>query len=142
MQRVDAALAESTGCAVFLGAHGWGPTRPTELWEPGRALQRLRNDPELRLIPMLVKGASADDLERLGGESASRSDTIALSTSAAPPCTNADSPVGRGRRLRWTASPRLEACRQVGRSLLRFDSLQAEELNPSPATWPSPKEIG
>lgn len=60
---IERALATSRGCAIFLGKNGWGPTH---YWEAERAVERYRADPEFRLIPVIIGGASEDDMARLG----------------------------------------------------------------------------
>lgn len=59
---IDEALAESMGCAIFLGAHGWGPTH---LWEAEQALARHEQDAGFRLIPVALPGVREDDMQRL-----------------------------------------------------------------------------
>lgn len=63
MRVIRDALETSTACAIFLGASGWGPTH---LVETEMALARYRRDPEFRLIPILLPGARAEDMARLG----------------------------------------------------------------------------
>ena len=60
---IEVALAESTGCAIFLGANGWGATH---LWEAELALARARRDREFRLIPVALPGMTEVDMAKLG----------------------------------------------------------------------------
>lgn len=60
---IDKALAHSRGCAIFLGANGWGETH---FWEAERALDRYRRDPDFRLIPVVLPGIREHDMTRLG----------------------------------------------------------------------------
>jgi WD40 repeat protein len=60
---IEDALAQSTGCAIFLGAHGWGPTH---LWEAERAMERYRRDPAFKVIPVALPGIRDEDMRRLG----------------------------------------------------------------------------
>lgn len=63
---IENALATSSGCAIFLGANGWGETH---FWEAERALDRYRQDPRFRLIPVALPGIREDDMKRLGAGS-------------------------------------------------------------------------
>lgn len=63
---IDRALATSTGCAIFLGANGWGNTH---FWEAERALDRYRKDPKFRLIPVALPGIRPQDMGKLGSGS-------------------------------------------------------------------------
>lgn len=63
---IDKALATSSGCAIFLGAQGWGETH---FWEAERALDRYRKDPRFRLIPVSLPGIREEDMARLGSGS-------------------------------------------------------------------------
>jgi WD40 repeat protein len=60
---IERKLNESTGCAIFLGSNGWGPTH---LWEAEMALARARKNPEFLLIPVALDGVAQADMERLG----------------------------------------------------------------------------
>ena len=60
---IERALKQSSGCAIFLGANGWGQTH---LWEAERALARYREEPEFRLLPVALPGLREDDSQRLG----------------------------------------------------------------------------
>lgn len=60
---IEEALGESSGCAIFLGGSGWGPTHR---WEAERALGRYRRDPSFKLIPVVLSGVSDDDMAALG----------------------------------------------------------------------------
>lgn len=60
---IEDALDRSTGCAIFLGGHGWGPTH---LWEAERAMERYRRDPAFKLIPVALPGIREEDMRRLG----------------------------------------------------------------------------
>src|SRR5262245_46046100 len=50
---IERALRDSTGCAIFLGANGWGPTH---LWEAEQALAKRKIDSTFRLIPVALPG--------------------------------------------------------------------------------------
>lgn len=63
---IEEALAKAKGCAIFLGRNGWGPT---QFWEAEQALARYQRDPDFRLIPVVLPGASEDDMSRLGSGS-------------------------------------------------------------------------
>lgn len=63
---IEQALAKASGCAIFLGAHGWGETH---LWEAELALQRYRADPGFKLIPVALPGIREEDMQRLGAGS-------------------------------------------------------------------------
>lgn len=63
---IDEALAKAKGCAIFLGANGWGSTH---FWEAERALDRYRKDPDFRLIPVALPGIREEDMRRLGSGS-------------------------------------------------------------------------
>ena len=63
---IETALAASTGCAIFLGANGWGPTH---LWEAELALKRYRNEPSFRVYPIVLPGIRDEDMRRLGSGS-------------------------------------------------------------------------
>jgi len=60
---IERSLAGCFGCAIFLGANGWGPTH---LWEAELALARYRADPAFRLIPVALPGIRQEDIRRLG----------------------------------------------------------------------------
>lgn len=60
---IEDALARSSGCAIFLGENGWGPTH---FWEAEKALGRYRGDPEYRLLPVALPGIRNEDARRLG----------------------------------------------------------------------------
>ena len=60
---IERALKESTGCAVFLGSSGWGPTHR---WEAEQALARRALDAEFRLIPVALPGIREEDMKALG----------------------------------------------------------------------------
>jgi hypothetical protein len=60
---IEKALAGSTGCVIFLGANGWGPTH---LWEAERAVARYREQPRFKLIPAALPGIKIKDMKRLG----------------------------------------------------------------------------
>jgi WD40 repeat protein len=60
---IERALKESTGCAIFLGSSGWGPTHR---WEAEQALARRAVDPEFRLIPVALPGIREEDMKALG----------------------------------------------------------------------------
>jgi WD40 repeat protein len=60
---IERALAESSGCAIFLGANGWGPTH---LWEAELALARARKDQEFRLVPVALPGMDQSETLKLG----------------------------------------------------------------------------
>lgn len=66
MPEIEAAMEKAKGCAIFLGENGWGPTH---LWEAGLALARYRGDPDFRLIPVTLPGATDADMNRLGNGS-------------------------------------------------------------------------
>jgi WD40 repeat protein len=60
---IERALAESSGCAIFLGASGWGTTH---LWEAELALSRARKNQDFRLIPVVLPGLEQSDTTKLG----------------------------------------------------------------------------
>lgn len=60
---IEQELAAASGCAIFLGASGWGQTH---LWEAERALERYRSDPNFRIIPVALPGVAEEDMRRLG----------------------------------------------------------------------------
>jgi WD40 repeat protein len=60
---IERALKESTGCAIFLGSSGWGPTHR---WEAEQALARRAVDAEFRLIPVALPGIREEDMKALG----------------------------------------------------------------------------
>jgi WD40 repeat protein len=60
---IERALQESTGCAIFLGANGWGPTHR---WEAEQAIARRATDPNFRLIPVALPGIKEADMCALG----------------------------------------------------------------------------
>jgi len=60
---IEQALATCSGCVIFLGANGWGPTH---LWEAEQALRRYRADPQFKLLPAVLDGARSDDMAKLG----------------------------------------------------------------------------
>lgn len=60
---IETALDRSTGCAIFLGANGWGPTH---FWEAEKALSRYRTDRNYRLLPVALPGLKDEDAGRLG----------------------------------------------------------------------------
>ncbi|WP_419740862.1 toll/interleukin-1 receptor domain-containing protein [Ruegeria sp.] len=66
MPEIEAAMEKAKGCAIFLGENGWGPTH---LWEAGLALERYRRDPDFRLIPVVLPGATDAGMNRLGNGS-------------------------------------------------------------------------
>jgi WD40 repeat protein len=63
MPWIEEALQASTGCAIFLGANGWGPTHR---WEAERAVARRAIDPTFRLIPVVLPGITEEDMSSLG----------------------------------------------------------------------------
>ena len=63
---IESALEKSSGCAIFLGANGWGNTH---FWEAERALERYRRDPAFRLIPVALPSIRDEDMHRLGAGS-------------------------------------------------------------------------
>lgn len=63
---IEKALTECTGCAIFLGGAGWGPTH---YWEAERALSRQRSDLDFRVVPVALPGITQPDMERLGSGS-------------------------------------------------------------------------
>lgn len=63
LEYIDAAMTKARGCAIFLGANGWGPT---QFWEAELALSRYRHDPDFRLIPIALPGLHETDMRRLG----------------------------------------------------------------------------
>ncbi|RWE79584.1 TIR domain-containing protein [Mesorhizobium sp.] len=63
---IEKALAECTGCAIFLGGTGWGPTH---YWEAERALTRQRSDLDFRVIPVALPDITPSDMEKLGSGS-------------------------------------------------------------------------
>jgi len=63
MPWIENALSTCGGCAIFLGANGWGETH---FWEATRALDRYRVDPHFKIIPVALPGISEDDMNRLG----------------------------------------------------------------------------
>jgi hypothetical protein len=60
---IENALETSTGCAIFLGENGWGPTH---FWEAERALNRYQKGAGFRLIPVALPGIREEDMRRLG----------------------------------------------------------------------------
>jgi WD40 repeat protein len=66
---IEQALRESTGCAIFLGANGWGPTH---LWEAEQALAKEAQNPGFQLIPVALPGIRDGDMSRLDGGSVFR----------------------------------------------------------------------
>jgi WD40 repeat protein len=66
---IERALKESTGCAIFLGANGWGPTHH---WEAEQAIARRSVDAEFRLIPVTLPGVRDEDMNALGDGSVFR----------------------------------------------------------------------
>jgi hypothetical protein len=60
---IERTLAASSGCAIFVGGNGWGPTH---LWEAETALARYRNDPRFKLIPVALPGLDKAVAQRLG----------------------------------------------------------------------------
>lgn len=61
---IERSLGDSTGCAIFLGANGWGPTH---LWEAQMAIERHATDPTFRLIPVALPGIREEDMAALDG---------------------------------------------------------------------------
>jgi WD40 repeat protein len=66
---IERALQESTGCAIFLGANGWGPTHR---WEAEQAIARRTIEPDFRLIPVALPGVKQADMNALGDGSVFR----------------------------------------------------------------------
>jgi hypothetical protein len=62
MPWIERALSRSSGCAIFLGSSGWGPTH---LWEAELAAARRRSDPTFRLIPVALPGLDEPQMLRL-----------------------------------------------------------------------------
>lgn len=60
---IERALATSSGCAIFLGANGWGETH---FWEAERALERYRVDSRFKVVPVALPGIRDEDMKRLG----------------------------------------------------------------------------
>lgn len=60
---IERTLQESSGCAIFLGANGWGPTH---LREAEQALARKAVDPTFHLIPVVLPGIRPNDMSALG----------------------------------------------------------------------------
>jgi hypothetical protein len=60
---IEKSLESSSGCAIFLGANGWGQTH---LWEAEKALKRYSADPSYRLIPVALPGIKTEDMRKLG----------------------------------------------------------------------------
>jgi WD40 repeat protein len=60
---IERSLAEASGVAIFLGAHGWGATH---LWEAEKALARYATEPTFKLIPVALPGITDADIQRLG----------------------------------------------------------------------------
>ncbi|HEY0722769.1 MAG TPA: toll/interleukin-1 receptor domain-containing protein, partial [Pyrinomonadaceae bacterium] len=60
---IEKALQSCDSCAVVLGANGWGPHH---LGEAQLALKRKREYPNFRVIPILLPGASSDNMVVLG----------------------------------------------------------------------------
>jgi len=60
---IERALQESTGCAIFLGASGWGPTHR---WEAEQTIARRAVDSDFRLIPVALPGIRDEDMNALG----------------------------------------------------------------------------
>lgn len=60
---IEKALQTCTCCAIVLGANGWGPHH---LGEAQLALKRKREHPNFRVIPILLPGATADNMQVLG----------------------------------------------------------------------------
>jgi WD40 repeat protein len=63
LEWIERSLAASSGCAIFLGAKGWGPTH---LWEAEKALARYRQDSGYKLIPVALPGIAQADAAKLG----------------------------------------------------------------------------
>jgi WD40 repeat protein len=61
---IERSLGDSTGCAIFLGANGWGPTH---LWEAQMAIRRHAADTAFRLIPVALPGIREGDMAALDG---------------------------------------------------------------------------
>ncbi len=59
---IEHSLRDSTGCAIFLGANGWGPTH---LWEAQMAIKRNATDTTFRLIPVALPGIREEDMAAL-----------------------------------------------------------------------------
>src|SRR5215208_2438205 len=60
---IEKALQTCDSCAVVLGANGWGPHH---LGEAQLALKRKREYPNFRVIPILLPGASYENMQVLG----------------------------------------------------------------------------
>lgn len=60
---IEKALAACTVCAVFLGSNGWGHYH---LEEAKLALKRREKEPDFKVIPVLLPGASAEDMAVMG----------------------------------------------------------------------------
>jgi WD40 repeat protein len=59
---IESALQECSACAVFLGANGWGPHH---LDEAKLAFRRKEQRPDFKVIPVLLPGAGAKDINLL-----------------------------------------------------------------------------
>jgi WD40 repeat protein len=60
---IENALNGSTGCAIFLGKAGWGPTH---FWEAGLALERQRRELDFKILPVALPGLDLAEADRLG----------------------------------------------------------------------------
>jgi WD40 repeat protein len=60
---IEKALQNCGACAVVLGENGWGPHH---LGEAQLALKRKREFPDFRVIPILLPGASAENMRVVG----------------------------------------------------------------------------
>lgn len=61
---IQAALAASRTCGIFVGANGWGEYQLAHEAQP--ALARYRADPSFRVVPVPLPGATAASMDELG----------------------------------------------------------------------------
>lgn len=66
---IEKELSQCSGCAIFLGGSGWGPTH---LWEADRAVARYRQDQDFKIIPVALPGITQGAMDRLAGGSVFR----------------------------------------------------------------------